>query len=61
MKKVQSLKTKESILTADDSSRFILASSAGGSEIDECPFEEEYQPEVLAHSKLAKIDQKVGL
>lgn len=46
-----------------DSSRFVIDASAASSDIDECPFENEFQrQQVLENSNLlTEIDQKLGL
>jgi len=46
-----------------DSSRFVIDASAASSDIDECPFENEFQrQQSFKNSNLVtEIDQKVGL
>lgn len=46
-----------------DSSRFVIDASAASSDIDDCPFENEFQrQQSFKNSNLvSEIDQKVGL
>ena len=65
--KTQSLKANQPeggfYRVSTDSSRFVIDASAASSDIDECPFENEFkrQQSFQNSNLLTEIDQKLGL